>query len=128
MSNFFNGLVIRFLQSPFHGLLSRNVMLITVTGHKSGKRYTTPVEYHHDDGLWTITSRRERTWWKNIQHGTPTEIHWRGQTIPVAGTVIIDDIAFIRQSYQNMYPRISTTVIEKLLPNLILVQLRRKEA
>jgi hypothetical protein len=127
MSSFFNNLVIRLLRSPLHSLLSRNVMLVTVTGHKSGKRYTAPVEYHYQDGLWTITSRRERTWWKNIQHGTPTEIHWRGQTIPVVGTVIQENIAFIRQTYQTMYPRVSTSIIEQLLPNLILVQLRRKD-
>jgi hypothetical protein len=34
-----------FLRSPLHGLLSNGMMLLTVTGRKTGKKYTTPVGY-----------------------------------------------------------------------------------
>ena len=33
------------LRSPFHGMLSNGMMLITVSGRKTGKKYTTPVDY-----------------------------------------------------------------------------------
>jgi deazaflavin-dependent oxidoreductase (nitroreductase family) len=57
------------LRSPFHGMLSNGMMLITVTGRKTGKSYTTPVGYYEEGGyLWVITSR-ERTWWKNLMGG-----------------------------------------------------------
>ena len=57
------------LRSPFHGMLSDGMMLITITGRKTGKQYTTPVGYYRENGhLWVITSR-ERTWWKNLQGG-----------------------------------------------------------
>ncbi len=57
------------LRSPFHGMLSDGMMLITITGRKTGKKYTTPVGYYRENGhLWVITSR-ERTWWKNLQGG-----------------------------------------------------------
>jgi deazaflavin-dependent oxidoreductase (nitroreductase family) len=57
------------LRSPFHGMLSNGTMLITVTGRKTGKTYTTPVGYYEEGSyLWVITSR-ERTWWKNLQGG-----------------------------------------------------------
>ncbi len=57
------------LRSPFHGLLSDGMMLITVTGCKTGKKYTMPVGYYRENGnLWVITSRN-RTWWKNLQGG-----------------------------------------------------------
>ena len=36
-----NLFVASMLRSPLHGLLSGSVMLITVTGRKSGRRYTT---------------------------------------------------------------------------------------
>ena len=50
------------LRSPFHGMLSNGMMLITITGRKTGKTYTTPVGYYvENDYLWVITSR-ERTW------------------------------------------------------------------
>jgi deazaflavin-dependent oxidoreductase (nitroreductase family) len=58
------------LRSPFHGMLSNGMMLITITGRKTGKTYTTPVGYYEEGGyLWVITSR-ERTWWKNLQGGS----------------------------------------------------------
>ena len=57
------------LRSPFHGVLSNGMMLITVTGRKTGKKYTTPVGYFRENGnLWVLTSR-DRTWWKNLQGG-----------------------------------------------------------
>lgn len=57
------------LRSPFHKMMSRVTMLIMVTGKKSGRGYTLPVSYYEDGGcLWIIT-RRDRTWWKNLQDG-----------------------------------------------------------
>ncbi len=57
------------LRSPFHGMLSNGMMLITVTGQKTGKKYTTPVGYTREgDCLWVITSR-DRTWWRNVRGG-----------------------------------------------------------
>ena len=62
------------LRSPFHGVLSDGMMLITVTGCKTGKKYTTPVGYYREGGdLWVITSR-DRTWWKNLRGGADVEL------------------------------------------------------
>jgi hypothetical protein len=36
------------LHSPFYGLLSNGMMLITITGRKTGTKYTTPVGYYRD--------------------------------------------------------------------------------
>jgi deazaflavin-dependent oxidoreductase (nitroreductase family) len=62
------------LRSPFHGLLSNGMMLITVTGRKTGKKYTTPVGYYQQDGyLWVITSR-DRQWWRNVKNGAEVSL------------------------------------------------------
>ena len=62
------------LRSPFHGILSNGTMLITVTGRKSGKKYTTPVEYFREgDDLWVMTSR-DRTWWRNLRGGANVDL------------------------------------------------------
>jgi deazaflavin-dependent oxidoreductase (nitroreductase family) len=62
------------LHSPFHGMLSDGMMLITMTGRRTGKAYTTPVGYYEEGGyLWVITSR-ERTWWKNLQGGADVKL------------------------------------------------------
>jgi deazaflavin-dependent oxidoreductase (nitroreductase family) len=62
------------LRSPFHGMLSNGTMLITVTGRKTGKTYTTPVGFYEEGGyLWILTSR-DRTWWRNVQDGADVKL------------------------------------------------------
>jgi deazaflavin-dependent oxidoreductase (nitroreductase family) len=62
------------LRSPFHGLLSNGTMLITVTGRKTGKKYTTPVGYYQQAGyLWILTSR-DRQWWRNVKNGAEVSL------------------------------------------------------
>lgn len=62
------------LRSPFHGMLSNGMMLITVTGRKTGKTYTTPVGFYREDGyLWVLTNR-DRTWWKNVLGGAQVSL------------------------------------------------------
>ncbi len=71
------------LRSPLHGMLSSSMMLITVTGRKSGKKYTLPVGYYRENGyLWVITSR-DRTWWKNLKNGAEVLLLLKRQ--PVTG-------------------------------------------
>lgn len=62
------------LRSPLHGMLSSGMMLITVTGRRTGKEYTLPVGYYPENGyLWVITSR-DRTWWKNLKGGADVSL------------------------------------------------------
>ena len=69
------------LRSPLHGLLSHEMMLITVTGRKTGRKYTTPVSYYRRNGyLWVMTSR-DRTWWKNLKGGTEVSLLLRRQPV-----------------------------------------------
>ena len=76
------------LRSPFHGMLSNGMMLITITGRKTGKTYTTPVGYYMEgDYMWVITSR-ERTWWKNLQGGAKVDLLLKRK--PVTGFADVD--------------------------------------
>ena len=69
-----NDFMIWVLRSPFHGMLSNNTMLITVTGRKTGRAYTTPVDYYKEgDYLWILSSR-DRTWWRNLQDGAEVKL------------------------------------------------------
>jgi len=62
------------LRSPFHKMLSDGMLLITVTGRKTGKKYTTPVGYFRENGTLWVLSSRDRTWWKNLQEGAPVSL------------------------------------------------------
>lgn len=44
------------LRSPLHGVLRDSVLLITFRGRKSGKAYTTPVNYLHEGDTILLTT------------------------------------------------------------------------
>jgi len=85
------------LRSPFHGMLSGSTMLITVTGRKSGKEITTPVNYvDMGEDLLTVSFKR-RTWWRNLRGGVPVTLRLRGRDMKANSTVIEDDDGVAKQ-------------------------------
>lgn len=67
------------LSSPLHGMVSKTVLLITFTGRKSGKPYTTPVSYsQHGDQVYVFT---HATWWKNLSSGMPVTLRIQGRDL-----------------------------------------------
>lgn len=77
------------LGSPAHGLVSKNILLITFTGRKSGKTYTTPVSYsEHGDQVYVFT---HATWWKNLQTGTPVTLRIRGRDVQGLAEPVAED-------------------------------------
>ena len=71
------------LRSPLHRMASGSTMLITVTGRKTGARYTTPVNYVRDGSTLTVFSWRQRTWWRNLRGGAPVALRLRGPSLSV---------------------------------------------
>jgi len=67
------------LRLPMHGVVSKSVLLISFTGRKSGKAYTTPVSYSHEDDRVTIFTHAD--WWKNLRIDTPVTLRIRGQDL-----------------------------------------------
>ncbi len=69
------------LRSPAHGMLSNTTMLITVTGCRSGKKLTLPVNYYRQDGHLYVLTYRNRTWWRNVQNGERVSLLLQRQTV-----------------------------------------------
>ena len=67
------------LRSPLHGMVSKSILLITFTGRKSGKAYTTPVSYSQSGDQVTIFTHAN--WWKNLRSDTPVTLRLRGQEL-----------------------------------------------
>jgi deazaflavin-dependent oxidoreductase (nitroreductase family) len=65
------------LRSPVHGMVSKTVLLITFTGRKSGKTYSTPVSYSQSGDQVSIFTHA--AWWKNLGSGAPVTLRIRGQ-------------------------------------------------
>jgi F420H(2)-dependent quinone reductase len=74
-----NWCVAALLRSPFHGLLSHNMLLIAFAGRRSGKTYTMPVSYARDGETIVIVSQADRSWWRNLHGGAPIRVRVQGK-------------------------------------------------
>ena len=93
LSYWYNPLIVFLLRSPLHGMLSQNMMLVTVTGKKSGKRLTIPVNYLCKGGEFFTVSWRNRTWWRNLRGSAPAILRVKGQALQSVGEAITDDVS-----------------------------------
>ncbi|HEU4539636.1 MAG TPA: nitroreductase family deazaflavin-dependent oxidoreductase [Jiangellaceae bacterium] len=80
-----NNMVRMALRTPgLQRLIGRGLALITVTGRKTGTRYTTPVSYYRDHDAVLVITKRGRTWWRNLETNADVELRlagekWRGR-------------------------------------------------
>lgn len=89
------------LRSPMHGAVSKTVLLITFTGRKSGKSFTTPVSYSQINDQVIIFTHAE--WWKNLRGGAPVtlriqghEFHGRAEPVVDKQTIAVQLAAHLR--------------------------------
>ena len=75
------------LSGRSHSLMSRQLLLVSFTGRKSGRSYTTPVSYVRDGNELLIPGGGK--WWKNLAGG-PVSVHLQGSWISVAPEVITE--------------------------------------
>jgi len=86
-----NPILAALLRSPLHAMVDGGMMLISVTGRRSGKAYTTPVNYMRDGETLTVISMRERTWWRNLRGGAEVGMHLQGKARRGQATLAEDD-------------------------------------
>jgi deazaflavin-dependent oxidoreductase (nitroreductase family) len=82
-----NAFVLFLLRSPLHPLLGGSFAVITVTGRKTGRRISTPINVARAADGFTVVSYRSRTWWKNLLGGRAGELRVGGKTIPVTARI-----------------------------------------
>jgi deazaflavin-dependent oxidoreductase (nitroreductase family) len=87
----YNTIMIGILRSPLHGLISGDIMLVTYQGRKSGKTYTTPVNYIRDGEILLVTSLQKRTWWRNLLGGAPVMLRLQGHKVKAIGEAFTDE-------------------------------------
>lgn len=96
------------LRSPLHFLLSKSLMLITFTGRKSGRQFTTPVRYIRDDGMIRCFTAQENQWWRNLRGGADVMLRIAGKERPYHATAMTDDPGLIKNRlahYLGLYPQ-----------------------
>jgi hypothetical protein len=84
-----NPLIVRLLRSPLHRMGSRDLLVLTVIGRKSGRRYIQPLSYVERDGvLHCCTRPTASAWWKNLRGGADVEIVWRGRQLAARASIL----------------------------------------
>lgn len=89
----FNPIVIWLLKSPLHGMVSKGVMLVTVTGRKSGRSISTPANYICAGNSLGAISWRERKRWRNLRGGADVRVLLAGKSLDGHGHVIEEEKA-----------------------------------
>jgi deazaflavin-dependent oxidoreductase (nitroreductase family) len=87
------------LRSPLHGFMSKQLLLLTYTGRKSGKRYTVPITYVKVGNTLLLVT--DRPWWKNVRGGTQVQVWLKGKKRE-ARTEVVTDEATISELYRSM--------------------------
>ncbi len=96
------------LRSPIHSFWSKNLMLITFTGRKSGRRYTTPVRYVRLGDTVRCFTSSENSWWRNLRGGADVTLRIEGVDRRYKATAIDCDPERIREAlrhYLALFPQ-----------------------
>ena len=65
---FMNRVMMTLLRIPvLRRVMSDSILLLTFTGHKSGKIYKFPIGYWKEDDTVTLLTKKFRPWWRNFQ-------------------------------------------------------------
>lgn len=106
---FANAIMRRVLRSPLSGICDGAVVLLTVTGRRTGRRFTFPVQYVEDgDTLWIMSGAGpEKTWWRNLVGGAPIDVLLRRR--PLHGTAevatYVEDPATVEEGIRRHVTR-----------------------
>ena len=79
------------LRSPLQGMFGGSLMLITVTGRKSGRAITTPVNYYRDGNTLWVISNRDRKWWRNVSDGAEVTLRLQGRNVQAHAETVLDE-------------------------------------
>jgi deazaflavin-dependent oxidoreductase (nitroreductase family) len=79
----------------FPGPLSKQLTLLTFTGRKSGKTFTTPLGFTRRGD--TVILFTDHAWWKNLRNNPSVTLHLQGKKVKGNAEVIHDDREKITQ-------------------------------
>ena len=84
-----NAIATTILRSPWHGMRSDRLLLLTFTGRKSGKEFTTPLRYVQEGETLRMTV--VYPWWKNLVEQATVRVLLRGQLRTATAEVLPEE-------------------------------------
>jgi len=102
-----NPLVTAMLRSPLHRFVSPALMLVTVTGRRSGRTYTMPVGYLDDgDALVVLVNDAPlKQWWRNYLDGGPITVELGRKRLDGTAHVVSPDSGEFRRRAESSFRR-----------------------
>ena len=100
-AKFAMGVQVFLLRRGWMGKMDDFVMVITTTGRKSGKKFTTPIAYQRDGENIIAVNPGNSNWLHNVSASGEAVLEIKRQVIPVAGVVVKE--AHERQRIFNLY-------------------------
>ena len=84
-----NRLMSWMLRTPgLQRLVGRSTCLLTFTGRRTGKTYTTPISHVRQGNEVILTCHPSRQWWRNLDAHPEVTVRLRGQDIQGRGRVV----------------------------------------
>ena len=99
---FINPFVRLILKSPFHFLISHQILLFRVVGRRSKKIFEIPASYAHINGSLVCVTLRENLWWKNFKDIETQEIYFKGKKINKNISINFTNNAFVREKLKEL--------------------------
>ena len=100
-AKFAMGIQMFLLRRGWMGKMGEFVMIITTTGRKSGKKFTTPIAYQRDGEHIIAVNPGNSNWFHNVDANGSAVLEIQRQVIPVTGAVVRDEQE--RQRIFNLY-------------------------
>jgi deazaflavin-dependent oxidoreductase (nitroreductase family) len=82
------------LRSPLHPLMSKKYLLLSFTGRKSGKKYTTPMSYIREADSLLMTT--DSPWWKNLRGEATVTVRVEGHEHEGIGEAVTQHAEVVR--------------------------------
>lgn len=103
-----NPLMRLILRSPLHWAVSSGLALITVTGRRTGQRYTIPVGYQRDGDVIVImvSQAARKQWWRNFREPGHVELLLQRKLRGGEATLVSHDDPSFRPRFENALRRV----------------------
>ena len=99
---FINPIVRLILKSPFHFLISHQILLFRVVGRRSKRIFEIPASFAHINDSLVCVTLRENLWWKNFKDIETQEIYFKGKKINKNISINFTDNAFVRDKLKEL--------------------------
>lgn len=90
------------LRSPLHFMFSSSLMLITFSGRKSGKLFTTPVRYMRVGNKVSCFTAKTNQWWRNVQANPQIVLRVAGKNYECEASIVTDESERIAAAIRNL--------------------------